>query len=66
MRTNEPIWEEFLDTYLETDSLENLLEQFNITPQEAFEVLLSGGYIDETLLKEIARISDSAHETGGF
>jgi hypothetical protein len=58
MRTNEIYWEEFLDTYLETDSFESLLEHFNITPHEVFEILVDSGQIDETLLKELARYGE--------
>lgn len=43
--------EEFIETYLETGTFEELLEEFNITPLEAFEVLLENGLIDEELLE---------------
>lgn len=53
---NEKTWiEDFLDLYLEDNTLEDLLEHFNVTPIEAFQTLFDSGLIDEELLKEIAR-----------
>lgn len=47
--------EEFVDLFLEEGSLEDLLEVFDVTPQEAFEVLFNQGLIDEDLLSEMSR-----------
>lgn len=58
MRTNEPYWE----TYLDTTPLENILEQFDVTPHEAFEVLISSGLIDEELLKEMLGVQEIYRE----
>jgi hypothetical protein len=55
MRTNEFYWEDFLDLYLEDRPFEDLLEQFDVTPHEAFEVLIDRGLIDEEVLKEVTR-----------
>ena len=35
---------------LETETLEELLERFNITPEEAFKALFNIGMIDEDLM----------------
>ncbi|WP_291394969.1 hypothetical protein [Acinetobacter sp.] len=43
--------EEFVELYLESGTFEELLEEFNITPLEAFEVLIANGLIDEELLE---------------
>lgn len=53
MRVNEPYWEEFLENYLETDTFENLIEYFDVTPFEAFSVLISSGLVDEEVLWEL-------------
>ena len=47
-------WENFVDTFLETGTLEELLEHFDITPFEAFTVLLGNGLIDERTLEELS------------
>jgi hypothetical protein len=39
--------EEWLDLMLEDESFEDVLERFNITPHEAFEILIREGLIDE-------------------
>lgn len=58
MRTNEPYWE----VYLDTTPIETILEQFDVTPHEAFEVLISSGLIDEELLKEMLGVREFEYE----
>ncbi len=55
MRTNEEYWEDFLNLYLEDRPFEDLLELFDVSPHEAFEVLISVGLVNEETLKEIVR-----------
>lgn len=45
--------EQFVTLYLETDDLEGLLEEFDITPQETFLLLFKAGMIDETRIEEL-------------
>ena len=62
MRTNEEYWEKFLDIQLETTSFDNVMEMFDISPHEAFEVLISSGLVDEELLEDLAGIREfNAH-----
>lgn len=44
--------ESFLDKFLEEYTFEEILEMFNVTPHEAFELLYEEGLIDEDLLEE--------------
>ena len=44
--------EAFLDRYLEVYTLDELLEQFDISVYEVFELLFENGFIDEDLLNE--------------
>lgn len=41
--------EEWLEMMLEDESFEDILERFNVTPHEAFEILIREGLIDEDL-----------------
>lgn len=50
--------EDFVDLYLENNTLEDLLEQFNITPLEAIQCMFDSGLLDEELLKELARTTE--------
>lgn len=43
--------EEWLDIMLENESFEDILERFNLTPQEVFERLYYQGLIDEDLIR---------------
>lgn len=43
--------QKIVEVYLEDSSLEEFLEQFDITPFEAVKYLYEGGYIDEETLK---------------
>lgn len=45
--------ESFVELFLETGTFEELLELFDITPLEAFEVLFEEGLIDEDLLERL-------------
>jgi hypothetical protein len=45
--------ETFLDARLEDYAFEEVLEEFDITPLEAFVVLFDSGLIDEELLEEL-------------
>lgn len=44
---------DFVDMMLEDESFEELLERFDVTPQEAFVNLFTNGLIDYRLLKEL-------------
>ena len=45
--------EEFIERYLEDYTFEEILEMFDVTPVEAFEVLFDEGLIDEELLDRL-------------
>lgn len=45
--------ERILKAYLEDKTLEEFLEEFNITPFEAVEVLNSEGFLDEDILQSM-------------
>lgn len=47
--------EDFVNLMLEDFLFEELLEQFNITPYEAFLTLFEAGMIDESLLKSLMK-----------
>ena len=42
--------EDFVEEYLEDDDLEDLLEEFDISPSDAFWELYQNGLIDDDLL----------------
>jgi hypothetical protein len=44
--------EEFVDLFLEDAAVEDLLEYFDISVYDAFELLFAEGYIDEELIDE--------------
>lgn len=48
--------ENWIYLMLEDESLEDLLERFNIDPVTVFEVLLESGHIDEDLLEDMVRL----------
>ena len=43
----------YVRAYLETGTFEEMLEQFNVSCEEAFICLFENGLIDEELLEEI-------------
>lgn len=43
--------EDWVVMMLDNESFEDLLERFDITPEEAFERLFQAGLIDEELMK---------------
>lgn len=45
--------EKILDTYLEDKTLEDFLEEFNVTPLEAIEVLFEDGLLDPDILDKM-------------
>jgi hypothetical protein len=47
--------EELLDHFLDIETLEELLERFDVSPYEAFEVLFDSGLIDEELINELLK-----------
>lgn len=47
--------DDWVNMMLETESLEDLLERFNLTPLETFEHLVANGMVDEELLEELKR-----------
>lgn len=49
--------EDFVEMMLEDESLEDLLERFNLTPTEAFLFLYKGGMVDTQLFNEMARVA---------
>lgn len=44
--------EKFVEAYLEDYTFEELLEEFDITPVDAFLVLFDNGLVDEEILEE--------------
>lgn len=52
-RYNEKYWEAFLENFLEDNTFENVMEYFDVTPFEAFDVLIKSGLIDEEVLWEL-------------
>lgn len=50
---NEDELEAILDDYLEDKSLEEFLEEFNITPLEVVNMLFEEGLLDEDLLERM-------------
>lgn len=51
MTTKKTPNEEFVDLYLEDNTFEDLLEYFDISTYDAFDVLFENGLIDEELLE---------------
>ncbi len=45
--------EKVLEDYLENNSLEDFLEQHNLTPLEVVEMLWAEGFLDEELLNRM-------------
>jgi len=45
--------EEFLYMMLESEDFETFLERFDITPDQAFNVLINAGLVDEELLETL-------------
>ena len=43
--------EKFLETWLEEESLEDILEKFDVDPVDAFILIYEAGLIDEELLE---------------
>lgn len=41
---------DFITLALEEDTFEDILEKFDLTPQEVFVILYEGGFIDEEVL----------------
>lgn len=50
--------EDFLETWLEDYSLEDLYEKFNVTPFEVFLCTFNAGLIDEELLERYIPTDD--------
>lgn len=48
--------EDIVENYLEDNSFEDLLEQFNITPTELFILAYESGLIDDDILERIKTI----------
>ena len=46
----------YVSLYLQHSDFEDLLEQFNLTPEDVFVHLFDSGKIDEDLLKEIISV----------
>jgi hypothetical protein len=44
--------EKFVEAYLEDYTFEELLEEFDITPVDAFLVLFDNGLVDEEIIEE--------------
>jgi hypothetical protein len=42
--------EDFITLALEDNTFEDILEKFDLTPQEVFTILYEGGFIDEEVL----------------
>lgn len=42
--------EDFITLALEDNTFEDILEKFDLTPQEVFTILYEGGHIDEEVL----------------
>lgn len=42
-----------LEEFLETNTLEELFEHFDLTPSEVVQAMFENGYLDEELLKEL-------------
>lgn len=57
---NETVLEKVLDYYLQDNSLEDFLEEFNITPLEALTCLHESGMIDDMILQRM--VPTDAHE----
>lgn len=45
--------EDYLDTALEEEHLEDILERFDVTPLEAFVTIFEAGLIDPLRLEEL-------------
>lgn len=48
-------FEEFIDSFLEEDTFDDILEYLDISPYEALDVLFENGLIDEGLIDEYLR-----------
>lgn len=46
----------YVSLFLQHSDFEDLLEQFNLTPEDVFVYLFDTGQIDEELLKEVISV----------
>jgi hypothetical protein len=50
--------EDFITLALESEHFEDLLEKFDLTPQEVFTILYDNGHIDEDVLETLSDVYD--------
>ena len=50
--------EDFVSLFLETNSFEDLLERFDLTPADVFTLLYNAGHIDEEILEAECDVYD--------
>jgi hypothetical protein len=50
--------EDFITLALESEHFEDLLEKFDLTPQEVFTILYDNGHIDEDVLVTLSDVYD--------
>jgi hypothetical protein len=50
--------EDFITLALESEYFEDLLEKFDLTPQEVFTILYDNGHIDEDVLETLSDVYD--------
>ncbi|MCB1712647.1 MAG: hypothetical protein KDH96_09305 [Candidatus Riesia sp.] len=46
----------FVATMLETETFEDLLERFDLTPEEVFMLCFESGLVDEEVLRGLSRL----------
>ncbi len=54
MTINKRQLESVLDKFLEFETFEEFLSRFDVSVEEAFEVLFDAGFIDPVLLEELS------------